>query len=231
MEASPEVVEPEPVPEPEAEPEPEIEPTPAPLPSLSDRPRERSRAETLIAQVEPAQPPPAPEVQPAEERESFVIERVEAGRRRGDALLQGEGVLRPGFGTRSMSGEKQYYGEPISLSVRNADITEILRTIARISGLNMVIQPGITGGVTVELEAVPWDQALEQILKLHALGMELDGNILRIVPIDVLAAEADQQLRLQAAKALAVPLSTIMRKVSYAQASEIAAILRSNRGG
>ena len=211
----------------------EVDPAPAeePVSLVADRPRERSRAETLIAQVEPAQPPPVPEVEPEEERELFVIERVAPAATRDDALVQGEGVLRPGFGTRNMSGEKQYYGEPISLSVRNADITEILRTIARISGLNMVIQPGISGGVTVELEAVPWDQALEQILKLHALGMELDGNILRIVPIDVLAAEADQQLRLQAAKALAVPLSTIMRKVSYAQASEIATILRSNRGG
>ena len=211
----------------------EVDPAPAeePVSLLADRPRERSRAETLIAQVEPAQPPPIPEVEPEEEREPFVIERVASAATRDDALVQGEGVLRPGFGTRNMSGEKQYYGEPISLSVRNADITEILRTIARISGLNMVIQPGISGGVTVELEAVPWDQALEQILKLHALGMELDGNILRIVPIDVLAAEADQQLRLQAAKALAVPLSTIMRRVSYAQASEIATILRSNRGG
>jgi type IV pilus assembly protein PilQ len=95
----------------------------------------------------------------------------------------------------------------------------------------MVIQPGISGGVTVELESVPWDQALEQILRLHRLGMELDGNILRIAPVSVLSEEAEEQIALQAARALSVPLSTVMRRVSYAEAEEIASILRSSGGG
>jgi type IV pilus assembly protein PilQ len=106
-----------------------------------------------------------------------------------------------------------------------------LRSIARISGLNIVIQPGVSGPVTVELESVPWDQALDQILKINQLGMELDGNILRIAPVARLAQEAEEQQRLTAAKSLSLPLTTVMRRVSYADAQEIASILQRGRGG
>jgi type IV pilus assembly protein PilQ len=93
-----------------------------------------------------------------------------------------------------------------------------------------VVQPGVTGRVTVELVQVPWDQALEQILKINNLGYELDGNIMRIAPISTLRQEAEEQQRLLAARALSVPLSTVIRRVSYARASEIAAVLTA-RGG
>ncbi len=149
----------------------------------------------------------------------------------GAAGLESNPAQVPTFGVRNVTGTKQYIGDPISLSLKDADVTEVLRTIARVSGLNMVIQPGVEGGVTVELESVPWDQALEQILKIHRLGMELDGNILRIAPVQLLSREAQEQIELAAAKSLSVPLSTIMRKVSYAQADEVAAILRSGGRG
>src|SRR5205823_4552312 len=54
--------------------------------------------------------------------------------------------------------DKQYFGEPIDLKVTNADVTDVLRTFAQISGLNVIVQPGVTGTVTAELENVPWDQ-------------------------------------------------------------------------
>ena len=137
----------------------------------------------------------------------------------------------PRFGVTTVGGEKQYYGAPISMSLKDADITEVLRSLARISGLNIVIQPGVSGPVTVELESVPWDQALDQILKINQLGMELEGNILRIAPVSRLAQEAEEQQRLQAAKSLSLPLTTVMRRVSYASADEIASILQRGRGG
>lgn len=137
----------------------------------------------------------------------------------------------PGFGVTNVSGQKQYFGDPISMSLKDADITEVLRSIARISALNIVIQPGVSGPVTVELDSVPWDQALEQILKINQLGMELDGNILRIAPVARLAQEAEEQLRLIAAKSLSIPLTTVMRRISYATAQELASILQSGGGG
>lgn len=72
--------------------------------------------------------------------------------------------------------EPEWVGEPISLSVKDADIREVLRSFARIAGINIVISPEVRGTVTVELHDVPWDQALHVILKTHGLGAEIDGR-------------------------------------------------------
>jgi type IV pilus assembly protein PilQ len=134
----------------------------------------------------------------------------------------------PGFQPRDVGdGRKQYVGEPISFSLRDADIKEVLRTFAKVSGLNMVIQPGVSGTVTVELEQVPWDQALEIILKTNNLWYELDGNIMRIAPRSMLNAEAREEAERRQAAALAVPLRTVLKRISYAQAQQIATLLRS----
>ena len=69
-----------------------------------------------------------------------------------------------------------YFGETINMSLRNADLVEVLRSFAEIGNFNLVLQPGITGTVTVELKDVPWDQALSQILKINNLGMDITGG-------------------------------------------------------
>jgi type IV pilus assembly protein PilQ len=127
--------------------------------------------------------------------------------------------------------ERTYIGEPIDLKVTNADVTDVLRTFAQISGLNIVVQPGVTGVVTAELESVPWDQALEQVLKINGLDYELDGNVMRIAPTAVLRAEAQERQLLSAAKALSVPLRTVYQRLSYADANQVARILKAGQGG
>ncbi len=67
-------------------------------------------------------------------------------------------------------------GFPISLSLRDAPLPEVLRSFAQLSGLNLVVDPRVQGTVTLELKNVPWDQALDVILKTHGLGAELDGR-------------------------------------------------------
>ncbi len=126
--------------------------------------------------------------------------------------------------------EKVYKGELIDLKVTNADVTEVLRTFAQIGGLNMVIQPGVSGQVTAELDNVPWDQALEQILKINGLSYELEGNMMRVAPVSVLRQEAQEKQQLAAAQALSIPLRTILRRLSYADAGEISGLL-SGQGG
>lgn len=121
--------------------------------------------------------------------------------------------------------ERQYVGEPISMSLKNADLVETLRSFAKISDLNFVIQPGVSGSVTVELKAVPWDQAMEQILKINNLGMDIDGTIVRIAPITKLRAEAEEASRLAASRQQTVPLRTVMRNLSYARAEAVRALL------
>ncbi len=83
---------------------------------------------------------------------------------------------------RPASGASRWHGFPISLSLRDAPLPEVLRSFARIAGVNLVLAPGITGSVTVELEDVPWDQALWVILKTHDLGAEIDGRVWSVAP-------------------------------------------------
>jgi type IV pilus assembly protein PilQ len=118
----------------------------------------------------------------------------------------------------------------MSLHLKDADIKDVLRSFAQISGLNIVVQPGVSGTVTVELDSVPWDQALEMILKVNGLGMQLEGNVLRIAPRATLQQEAEQEQQLLRAQALSVPLRTVMRRISYADAGSIAQVLL-RRGG
>ena len=80
------------------------------------------------------------------------------------------------------SAVPKWIGEPISLSLKEADLVEVVRSLARLSKLNVVIDPRVQGKVTVELEDVPWDQVLHVILKTHRLGMEVDGRIVSIAP-------------------------------------------------
>jgi len=126
--------------------------------------------------------------------------------------------------------ERQYVGEPISMSLKNADLVETLRSFAKISDLNFVIQPGVRGSVTVELKSVPWDQAMEQILKINGLGMDIEGTIVRIAPTSQLRAEAEEATRLAASRQQTVPLRTVMRSLSYARADAVRALLVSTEG-
>jgi type II secretory pathway component GspD/PulD (secretin) len=75
---------------------------------------------------------------------------------------------------------RRWTGEPISLDVKDADIRDVLLTFSKLARLNMVIDPDVRGSVTVRLENVPWDQALEMILKVNGLGYVLEGNIVRV---------------------------------------------------
>lgn len=134
-------------------------------------------------------------------------------------------------GQTVVAGRKEYTGEPISMSLKDADVREVLRTFARLSGLNIVIQPGVRGTVTVELERVPWDQALDQILKINGLGYELEGNIMRIAPLNVLEQEARRAQAVQQAQALSLPLRTVVKRLSYSTAGQVASLLQRGGGG
>jgi type IV pilus assembly protein PilQ len=78
------------------------------------------------------------------------------------------------------TGEKKYTGNPISMDFQDADLRSVLRTFAEISGLNMVIDPQVQGRVDMVLNEVPWDQALDTILRGNKLGWTVDGTIVRI---------------------------------------------------
>jgi type IV pilus assembly protein PilQ len=75
---------------------------------------------------------------------------------------------------------RRFRGEPISLDLKDADLRDVLLTFSKLARFNMVIDPDVRGSVTVRLENVPWDQALEVILKSNGLGYVLEGSMVRV---------------------------------------------------
>ena len=119
----------------------------------------------------------------------------------------------------------RFTGQPVSLDFQRADLRAVLRTFSAISGLNVVIDPGVEGVVDVALQDVPWDQALDVILRANRLGYSVDGSIVRIAPLSVLAEEEAERRKLAEQRALAGELQVLTRTLSYARAPELAAIV------
>ena len=119
-----------------------------------------------------------------------------------------------------------FTGDPITLDFQGADLRAVLRTFAEISqGLNIIIDPSIQGTVDVSLRDVPWDQALDIILRANKLGYMVEGNIVRIVPLNVLATENEERRKLQEAQSLAGELRVLTRAVSYAKAADLVPVI------
>jgi len=125
------------------------------------------------------------------------------------------------------SEENRYKGTLMSLTLKDADIRDVLRVIAVKAGLNLIIDPGTTGKVTCELVKIPWDQALDLILKSNKLGKVLEGNVLRVGDSKVLASEEEEHRKLMEAKKLSGPLKVLTRTLSYAKVKKIEGILKS----
>jgi type IV pilus assembly protein PilQ len=117
--------------------------------------------------------------------------------------------------------EGVYTGKKISLDFQDADIVPIFRLLGDISGYNMVINPDVKGKVTLKLVNVPWDQALDIILRTFSLSKIVDGNIIRIVPTNVVAKELDDMIRAKKAAAEAGELRTRIFSVNYAELAKL----------
>lgn len=123
-------------------------------------------------------------------------------------------------------GRLQFSGDPYDFSFKNADISNILKFISKITGLNMVIDPDVTGRFTCELVQVPWDQALELVLKVNGLDMVQEGNILRIGKVEKLAQESKRRQELRDAREMEGNLEVSTRTLSYAKVKDVQAILK-----
>jgi type IV pilus assembly protein PilQ len=115
----------------------------------------------------------------------------------------------------------KYTGEPISVNLKDVDLKDFFRLIHEISGLNVVLDPNVHGTLTVVLDDVPWDQALDIVLKNNDLARELEGNVLRIATVDTLKREADGRRAQIEAEALAVEKVSVTRFLSYAHAKDV----------
>ena len=120
----------------------------------------------------------------------------------------------------AMAGPK-YTGEPISVNLKDVDLKDFFRLIHEISGLNVVLDPNVHGTLTIVLDDVPWDQALDIVLKNNDLARELEGNVLRVATVDTLKKEADGRRAQVEAEALAVDKVSVTRFLSYAHAKDV----------
>jgi type IV pilus assembly protein PilQ len=113
----------------------------------------------------------------------------------------------------------RYTGEPISVNLKDVDLKDFFRLIHEISGLNVVLDPNVKGTLTIVLDEVPWDQALDIVLQNNGLDKQLNGNVLRIATRDTLRREAETARDLQKAQAEAVAPVTVTRVLNYAKAA------------
>jgi len=115
----------------------------------------------------------------------------------------------------------KYTGEPISVNLKDVDLKDFFRLVHEISGLNVVLDPNVHGTLTIVLDDVPWDQALDIVLKNNDLARELEGNVLRIATVDTLKKEADGRRAQVESEALAVEKVSVTRFLSYAHAKDV----------
>jgi type IV pilus assembly protein PilQ len=131
----------------------------------------------------------------------------------------------------ALDSEEEYTGKPISLDFQDVPVRQVLQIIAQVNGFNLVTTDSVTGNVTISLTGVPWDQALDMIMRVKGLDKRLEGNILLIAPAEELSARETQALQSRQQVADLAPLQTVDIAINYAKAAELAAILKSSEGG
>ena len=129
-------------------------------------------------------------------------------------------------------GQSGFVGEPINLNVVNADIRDILNYITEQYGINFVIDSSVGAvPVTVNVQDVPWNYALDAILRANKLGVDVNGNILRISTSETLAKEAETQRVIKDSQLSNSPLVTEFIRLNYARASGTLAQAAGSTGG
>ncbi|UNG19211.1 type IV pilus secretin PilQ [Stutzerimonas zhaodongensis] len=126
-----------------------------------------------------------------------------------------------------------YSGEKLSLNFQDIDVRSVLQLIADFTDLNLVASDTVQGNITLRLQNVPWDQALDLVLKTKGLDKRQVGNVLLVAPADEIAARERQELEAQRQIAELAPLRREVVQVNYAKASDIARLFQSvtDKGG
>jgi type IV pilus assembly protein PilQ len=122
---------------------------------------------------------------------------------------------------RSADGEAR-----ISVDVKDADIVDVVRLFAEIGGFQVVVDPGVSCKLTLKLNEVRWDSALDVALKSCGLGRDTENEIVRVAPVARLTAEAAAQRKLEEERSLSGPLQMRSYRLSYARAADMAPIIK-----
>jgi len=128
-------------------------------------------------------------------------------------------------------GQHVYTGQKVTFDFKDIDIRNALKLIAEMSNLNIIMSDDVSGKLTMRLVNVPWDQALDIILSARGLGKERQGNVLRIAPVKVLAAERKSRLDARKGSEQLEPLITATIPLNYASVKDIKKMLGGNASG
>ncbi len=167
-----------------------------------------------------AAPAPAPVVAPA----VAAAPDIPAPGRKGKPLPVPP-VVQPGFASAAtdqpQAVKRLYYGQPISLDLKDADVHNVIRLLADVSGLNIVATDDVKGTITLRLNDIPWDQALDIILQTQNLESVQEGNVVRISTVRRLREEREELMKAQRAAQIVEPLQVAYIQVNYAKAKKL----------
>ncbi len=139
-------------------------------------------------------------------------------------------ISKPELLTEPTLEEKVYTGEPLSMEFQDVEIRSVLDILAQFTELNVVATDSVAGNITLRLINVPWDQALDIILKSKNLGKRENGNVILVAPATELAEQEAQELAAQQAVEAFSPLRTEYIRLSYARAEDVLTLISDGSG-
>lgn len=137
------------------------------------------------------------------------------------SVQQDPSALRATFSPSVLAQETSFEGEPVSLKLVDVSLVDFFRTISELSGLNILIDPDVSGLVTINVEEVPWDQLFEVVLKSHGLRAGIEGSLVRISTRRTLQQEEESEQALKRAAFLAQDTTTVTLNLNYAVGEDI----------
>lgn len=126
---------------------------------------------------------------------------------------------------RGLGAKKEYQGQPISLNFQDIPIRTVLQIIADHNGFNLVTSDSVSGNVTLRLDGIPWDQALDIVLRVKGLDRRMEGNILMVAPTEELASREARELEARQQVEQLEPLFSDFLQINYAKAADLAGLL------
>lgn len=138
-----------------------------------------------------------------------------------EAAAEAEGLPETTAAPEETAIQKKYTGEKISIDFQDVELTHVFRLIADISGYNVVVSPDVKGKFTMKLTDVPWDQALDIILRNYGLSKSIEANIIRIAPTAILAKEEEEIARVKESQEKSGDLVTRVYPINYANVSSM----------
>lgn len=127
--------------------------------------------------------------------------------------------------------EQEYTGERLSLNFQDIEVRSVLQLLADFTDLNIVVSDSVGGNITLRLNNVPWDQALEIILRARGLDKRMEGNVVYVAPSEEIAARERMELEAERDRQELEPLRTEFVQINFAQADQIASLVRGGEGG